>query len=122
MTAYGPYTPIVSANNLLFVSGQIGIDPQTKHVGKTVAEQTEQVLKNMEAVLIDAGASLTDVVKTTVFLTDISTFQEMNVAYERAFPTPRPARSTVGVKELPRIGGTPLLVEIEAIACKKEVA
>ncbi|QQG50493.1 MAG: RidA family protein [Candidatus Saccharibacteria bacterium] len=122
MTAYGPYTPIVSANNMLFISGQIGIDPKTNHVGQTVTEQTKQVLKNMETLLANEGAGLGDVVKTTVFLTDMSTFQEMNAVYENTFPAPRPARSTVGVKELPRLGDTPLLVEIEAIARKKEVA
>lgn len=122
MTAYGPYTPIVSANNMLFISGQIGIDPKTNRVGQTVTEQTKQVLKNMETLLANEGADLGDVVKTTVFLTDMSTFQEMNAVYENIFPAPRPARSTVGVKELPQLGDTPLLVEIEAIACKKEAA
>lgn len=122
MTAYGPYTPVVVANNLLFVSGQIGVDPETKHAGKGIAEQTEQALKNMEATLTSVGANLDDIVKTTVFLTDMATFSEMNAVYEKAFTAPRPARSTVGVKELPRIGDTPLLVEIEAVACKKEAA
>lgn len=122
MTTYGPYTPVFAANNLLFVSGQIGVNPKTKQIDTTVAKQTEQALKNMETALSDAGASLSDVVKTTVFLTDMSAFSEMNTAYEKAFGAPRPARSTVAVKELPRVADQPLLVEIEAIAYKKEAA
>ena len=122
MTTYGPYTPVFAADNFLFVSGQIGVNPKTKQIDTTVARQTEQALKNMEAALSDAGASLSDVVKTTVFLTDMSAFSEMNATYEKAFGMPRPSRSTVAVKELPRVADQPLLVEIEAIAYKKEAA
>ena len=120
MTTYGPYTAVFAANNFLFVSGQIGVDPKTKQIDTTVGRQTEQALKNMEDALNDVSASLSDVVKTTVFLTDMSAFSEMNGAYEKAFNAPRPARSTVAVKELPRIAKQPLLVEIEAVAYKKE--
>ena len=120
MTAYGPYTPVRSAGNLLFVSGQIGIDAATKTASEDVTEQTKQVLRNMEQALNDSGASLQDVVKTTVFLTNMDDFVAMNAVYEQVFGTPRPARSTVCVRELPRVGGdTTLSVEIEAVAYKE---
>jgi 2-iminobutanoate/2-iminopropanoate deaminase len=123
MTTYGPYTPVRRAGNLLFVSGQIGVDPITKTASLTVTEQTTQALHNMAQVLEEAGVSLHDVVKTTVFLTNMDDFTAMNTAYEQAFiTTPRPARSTVGVRELPQVGGsTTLRVEIEAVAYKELV-
>jgi 2-iminobutanoate/2-iminopropanoate deaminase len=121
-TTYGPYTPVRSGGNLLFVSGQIGIDPATKKALEGIAEQTKQTLQNMQQALQDMGAEMEDVVKTTIFLTDMGDFSAMNAVYEQAFPTPRPARSTVGVRELPRVGGdTTLLVEIEAIAYREFV-
>lgn len=121
MTTYGPYTPVRSAGNLLFVSGQVGIDPATKTVGKSVTEQTQQVIRNLTQVLNESNATLEDVVKTTVFLADMDDFAAMNTIYEQMFQAPRPARSTVAVKELPRLGGdTPILVEIDAIAYKEQ--
>jgi 2-iminobutanoate/2-iminopropanoate deaminase len=121
MTTYGPYTPVRSAGNLLFVSGQVGVDAATKKAALTVAEQTKQALDNMESVLAGSGASRGDVVKTTVFLTDMADFAEMNTVYEQMFEAPRPARSTVCVRELPRIGGdVAIRVEIEAIAYKEQ--
>jgi 2-iminobutanoate/2-iminopropanoate deaminase len=120
MTTYGPYTPVRSAGNILFISGQIGVDAATKTASDDIAEQTKQALRNMKAVLASAGASLTDIVKTTVFLTNMDDFAAMNAVYERAFQTPRPARSTVCVRELPRLGGdVPIRVEIEAVAYKE---
>ena len=119
MTTYGPYTPVREAGNLLFVSGQIGVDPNTKQATPDIEGQTRQALANLAAALKDAGASLDDVVKTTVFLVDMDDFAAMNAVYERVFAAPRPARSTIGVGELPRVGGTSkLLVEIEAVAQK----
>ena len=119
MTTYGPYTPVREAGNLLFVSGQIGVDPNTGRATPDIEGQTRQALANLAAALKDAGASLDDVVKTTVFLVDMDDFAAMNAVYERVFAAPRPARSTIGVGELPRVGGTSkLLVEIEAVAQK----
>jgi 2-iminobutanoate/2-iminopropanoate deaminase len=116
-TTFGPYTPVRQAGNFLFVSGQVGVDPATKTAPADVAAQTAQALKNLEAVLQSADAKLQHVVKTTVFLTDMDNFAAMNEAYERAFPAPRPARSAVAVRELPRVAGdTSVLVEIEAVA------
>lgn len=97
----------------MFCSGQIPLDPKTSDmVSGGIEAQTEQVLKNLQAVLAAAGASLADVVKTTVYLADFSEFQAMNAVYVRAFPTDPPARATVGVSALPR-GAK---VELEAIA------
>lgn len=119
MTTYGPYTPVRRAGDLLFVSGQVGIDPTTKKAISDILQQTEQALNNLKNALENEGASLDDIVKTTVFLTHMDNFEAMNGAYEKVFATPRPARSTVGVRELPRVGDVPLLVEIEAVACKE---
>lgn len=119
MTTYGPYTPVREAGNLLFVSGQIGVDPTTKQAVSDIESQTRQALANLAAILKVAGASLGDVVKTTVFLADMNDFAAMNTVYEQAFAAPRPARSTIGVRELPRIeGASKLLIEIEAVAQK----
>ena len=122
MTTYGPYTPARPAGNLIFVSGQVGVDPTTKTAARGVTEQTKQVLTNMKNVLTNSGATLQDVMKTTVFLTDMDDFAAMNEVYEQLFEAPRPARSTICVKELPRVGGdTPICVEIEAVAYKEAV-
>lgn len=119
-TTYGPYTPVRSAGNLLFVSGQVGIDPATKTAPVDVEGQTKQVLKNMTAALENAGASMQDVVKTTIFVTNVDDFAKVNNVYELFFDTPRPARSTVEVAGLPKVAGdTKLLVEIEALAYKE---
>lgn len=122
MTTYGPYTPVRVVDNLLFVSGQIGIDTTTKQAPDSIEEQTKLAVHNMERVLEGAGASLQDVVKTTIFLTNMDDFTAMNEVYETFFKAPRPARSTVCVKELPRVGDTTaLVVEIEAIAHRKSL-
>lgn len=117
---HGPYTPVRKVKNLLFVSGQVGIDVTTGAAAIGVAGQTKQALQNMSQVLADSGASIEDVVKTTVFLTNMDDFAAMNTVYEQMFTSPRPARSTICVRELPRLGGdTPLCVEIEAVAYKE---
>jgi 2-iminobutanoate/2-iminopropanoate deaminase len=111
--AIGPYSQAVVANGLLFTAGQIALDPvSTQVVEGDVVAQTEQVLHNLGAVLASAGASWADVVKTTVFLTDMRDFPRMNEVYARAMGDARPARSTVQVSGLPR----GVLVEIELIA------
>jgi 2-iminobutanoate/2-iminopropanoate deaminase len=120
MTTYGPYTPVRRAGDLLFVSGQVGVNPENKVAPKDIENQTERALLNLENVLIKAGASLDDVVKTTIYVTDMTKFAAVNKVYEQRFSEPRPARSAVGVRELPRVAGdTELLVEIEAVAYKE---
>jgi 2-iminobutanoate/2-iminopropanoate deaminase len=111
--AIGPYSQAVRANGLIFASGQIPIDPQTgEFVPGGIEEQTEQVLKNLTAVLEAAGSSLFNVVKTTVFLVDMQEFKAMNEVYGRFFKEQPPARATVEAARLPRDAR----VEIEAIA------
>lgn len=111
--AIGPYSQAVRANGLIFASGQIPIDPQTgEFVAGGIEEQTEQVLKNLTAVLEAAGSSLFNVVKTTVFLVDMQEFKAMNEVYGRFFKEQPPARATVEAARLPRDAR----VEIEAIA------
>lgn len=111
--AIGPYSQAVNANGFVFASGQIPIDPATgQFVEGGIAEQTEQVLKNVAAVLQAAGSSLERVVKTTVFLADMNEFAAMNEVYGRHFGENPPARATVEAARLPRDAR----VEIEAIA------
>jgi len=115
--AIGPYSQAIRANGLVFCSGQIPIDPATgKFVAGGIAEQTEQVLKNLSAVLEAAGSSLERVVKTTVFLADMAEFAEMNEVYGRFFTGQTPARATVAAAGLPRDAR----VEIEAVALAAE--
>jgi len=111
--AIGPYSQAVKTGGFVFCSGQIPIDPATGNfVSDVVAEQTEQVLKNLAAVLTAAGSSLDNVVKTTVFLADMNDFAEMNEVYGRYFSENKPARATVEAARLPRDAR----VEIECIA------
>ncbi len=111
--AIGPYAQAVKANGFLFTAGQIPLHPErTEIVGSTVAEQTEQVLTNLQAVLNAAGCTVRDVVKTTVFLRDMADFAAMNEVYTRVFGEAKPARSTVAVAGLPR----DVRVEIELVA------
>lgn len=111
--AIGPYSQAVVAGGFVFASGQIPLDPQTgEFVAGGVAEQTEQVLINLIAVLEAAGSSLDQVVKTTVFLADMKDFAAMNEVYGRYFSAEPPARATVEAARLPRDAR----VEIEAVA------
>src|SRR3954462_1056609 len=110
--AAGPYSPAVRAGDWLVLAGQVGLGPATGRMVGGVEAQARQVLANIVAVLRDCGASLTDVAKTTVFVTDIAEFPTVNAAYADAFGDHRPARSTVQVAALP--GGAQ--VEIEAWA------
>ena len=111
--AIGPYSQAVKANGLVFASGQIPIDPETgQFVAGGIVEQTEQVLKNLAAVLEAAGTGLDPIVKTTVFLADMQEFVAMNEVYGRFFKETPPARATVEAARLPRDAR----VEIEAIA------
>jgi 2-iminobutanoate/2-iminopropanoate deaminase len=114
--AIGPYSQAVVAGGFVFASGQIPIDPATgEFVAGSVAEQTEQVLRNLTEVLKAAGCGLEDVVKTTVFLADMNDFAVMNEAYGRYFKSDPPARSTVQAARLPRDAR----VEIDVIAIKR---
>ena len=111
--AIGPYSQAIVANGLVFTAGQIPLDPPTMTlVAGDVTAQTEQVMRNLEAVLTAAGTSFARVVKTTCFLADLADFPAFNAVYGRAFPTSPPARSTVQVARLP-MGA---LVEVECVA------
>lgn len=111
--AIGPYSQAIRAGDWLHCSGQIALDPDTGElVGDGVREQTHRVLASLAAVLKEAGASLADVVKTTVYLADMDTFASMNEVYGEHFADHRPARATVEVSALPR----GVAVEIDAVA------
>lgn len=111
--AIGPYSQAIVANGFLYTAGQIALDPVSMEVvAGDVAAQSEQVLKNLSAVLAQAGAGWSDVVKTTVFLRDMGDFAAMNAVYSRVLGESRPARSTVAVAGLPR----DVRVEIELVA------
>jgi 2-iminobutanoate/2-iminopropanoate deaminase len=110
--AIGPYSQAIVTGNLVFTSGQIAINPASGAVeASTIEEQTEQVCKNLKAVLAEAGSSLENVVKTTCFLSDMADFAAFNQVYGKYF-TGKPARSCVAVKTLPKN----VLVEVEAVA------
>ena len=110
--AIGPYSQGIATNNLLFVSGQLPIDPGSgKMLDGDIGERTQQILKNATAIAVKAGSDLTRVIKTTIFLTDLADFQEVNTAYGAFFPEAPPARSTVQVAALP-LGSN---IEIEFI-------
>ncbi len=113
--AVGPYSQAVEINGSLYVSGQIPINPETgKLVDGDITIQTEQVFRNITAILESAGYSFSDVVKSTCLLSDMANFKAMNEVYSRYYPANQPARSSFAVKELP-LGS---LIEIETIAIK----
>ncbi len=113
--AIGPYSQAVEANGTLYISGQIAIDPaQGKLIDGDVTAQTEQVMRNIGAILAEAGYSYADVVKSTCLLADISDFKAMNEVYAKYYPADSPARAAFAVKDLP----AGAKVEIETIAVK----
>lgn len=113
--AIGPYSQAIEANGLVFVSGQLPVDPATgEFVEGDIAALTRQSLTNLKAILAEAGLTLDNVVKTTVFLADMADFAAMNAEYATHFTGTKPARSAVAVKTLPKGA----LVEIEAIAVR----
>ena len=110
--AVGPYSQAIKTGNLVFTSGQLGLVPETGKLSAGVEAQTKQALANLAAVLAAAGSSMDEIVKTTIFLTDMADFAVVNGIYAEAFSATPPARSTVEVAGLP-LGG---LVEIESVA------
>jgi 2-iminobutanoate/2-iminopropanoate deaminase len=109
----GPYSQAVAANNMLFISGQISFVPQTNElITSDVAAETHQVMRNLQAILEEAGASFNHVIKTTIFLSDMSLFAQVNEVYGSYFSSDFPARETIAVKQLPRNAN----VEISMIA------
>ncbi len=110
--AIGPYSQAIAIDDLVFCSGQLGLDPATGALVEGVEAQAERSMRNLVAVLEAAGLAMAAVVKTTVFLVDMADFAAVNAVYARFMPDPPPARSTVAVAALPKGG----LVEIEAIA------
>lgn len=112
--AIGPYSQGVQIGDLIFTSGQLGLNPTTGQFPISVEEQTDQSLRNVQAILEAAGSGLDQVIKTTVFLKDMNDFAKVNEVYSSFFSEPYPARSAVEVARLPKDG----LVEIEVIALK----
>ena len=111
--AIGPYNQAIQVGNLVYTSGQIPIDPATGNfVEGGIKEQTRQSLLNVKAILEEAGLTMSDVIKTTIFMADMNDFSDMNAVYSEFFPEPYPARSAVAVKTLPKGA----LVEIEVVA------
>lgn len=110
--AIGPYSQAVQAGNLIFVSGQLPINPTTGEMPEGIQEQTMRSIENIKAILEEAGATLDNVVKTTVYLADMTLFGPMNEVYASQFKAVYPARAAFAVKELPKRA----LVEIEVIA------
>lgn len=111
--AIGPYSQAITVGNMLFTSGQLGIDPTTGNIVEgTIQDETQQSLNNLKSVLEAAGATLNDVVKTTVFIKDMNQFGLINEVYGQFFNEHKPARSCVEVARLPKDGN----VEVEAIA------
>lgn len=112
--AIGPYSQAIDAGSFVFISGQIPVNPETGNIPEGITAQTAQSISNIKAILAEAGLSVDNVVKTTVFLADMGDFAAMNEVYAANFTSPFPARSAVAVKDLPK----QVLVEIEVIAVK----
>lgn len=112
--AIGPYSQAIDAGAFVFCSGQIPVDPATGEVPEGITAQTAQSIANVKAILAEAGLTIDNVIKTTVFLADMKDFAAMNAVYAENFTAPFPARSAVAVRELPK----QVLVEIEVIAAR----
>lgn len=117
---YGPYSPVKQAGQFYYISGQVGVDNETKRAEADIAAQAHQVFKNLQALLGNAGLQLNDIAKTTVYLKNMDDFTAMNEIYVTYFNEPRPARACVAVASLPRIAGeVELLIEVDAVAFKE---
>ncbi|MBJ2186335.1 Rid family detoxifying hydrolase [Paramuribaculum intestinale] len=112
--AIGPYSQAIDLGNMVFISGQIPVNPATGEIPEGIKAQTAQSIANIKAILAEAGLTIDNVVKTTVFLADMADFTAMNEVYAESFTAPFPARSAVAVRELPK----QVLVEIETIAVR----
>ncbi len=112
--AIGPYSQAIDTGSFVFISGQIPVNPATGEIPEGIEAQAAQSIANIKAILAEAGLTMDNVVKTTVFLADMSLFADMNKVYAENFTAPFPARSAVAVKELPK----QVLVEIEVIAVR----
>lgn len=112
--AIGPYSQAIAVGDFLFISGQIPVNPADGSIPEGIKAQTQQSISNIKAILAETGLSIDNVIKTTVFLADMSLFGDMNEVYAENFTSPFPARSAVAVKELPK----QVLVEIETIAAR----
>lgn len=112
--AIGPYSQAIDTGSMVFASGQLPIDPATGAMPADITMQTRQSLTNVKAILESAGLSMDNIVKTTVYLSDMADFTAMNAVYETFFQSPFPARSAIAVKTLPKNA----LVEIEVIAVR----
>jgi 2-iminobutanoate/2-iminopropanoate deaminase len=112
--AIGPYSQAIDTGSFVFISGQIPVNPATGEVPEGIKAQAAQSIANIKAILAEAGLTIDNVVKTTVFLADMALFGEMNEVYAQEFTAPFPARSAVAVRELPK----QVLVEIEVIAIR----
>lgn len=112
--AIGPYSQAVEVNGMLFISGQVPVNPETGTIPEGITAQTEQVMKNIEAILNEAGYSFENVIKSTCLLSDMENFKAMNEVYGKYYPKNPPARAAFSVKGLP----LNVLVEIETIAAK----
>lgn len=112
--AIGPYSQAIDTGSLVFISGQIPVDPATGEIAEGITAQTAQSIANIKAILAEAGLTIDNVVKTTVFLADMDDFAAMNAVYAENFTAPFPARSAVAVKTLPKN----VSVEIEVIALR----
>ena len=112
--AIGPYSQAIDTGSFVFISGQIPVNPATGEIPEGIEAQAAQSMANIKAILTEAGLTMDNVVKTTVFLADMSLFADMNKVYAENFTAPFPARSAVAVKELPK----QVLVEIEVIALR----
>lgn len=112
--AIGPYSQAIDTGNFVFISGQLPVDPSTGNIPEGITAQTKQSLDNVKAILAETGLTVDNVVKTTVFLSDMNNFAAMNAVYAEVFTAPYPARSAVAVRELPK----QVLVEVEIIAVR----
>ena len=112
--AIGPYSQAIDTGSMVFISGQIPVNPATGEIPEGIKAQAAQSMANVKAILAEAGLTVDNVVKTTVFLADMSMFADMNEVYAQTFTAPFPARSAVAVRELPK----QVLVEIEVIAMR----
>lgn len=118
--AFGiPYSTIRQAGDFYYISGHTGVNITAKTASPDIKDQTRDLFKNLEETLKIYGLNFNHIVKTTVFLTSMEDFAQMNEVYATYFSDPKPARSTVAIRELPRVADIPLRVEIEAIAYKK---